>query len=255
MPYPNNIDKNTSTFPRADYGIDAPPVVRKLSQRGVVLTIIGIAAFLFLSEPRWLKYIIGYWGVFGGASMLLTALLMVWSSKIGKLRMREKLVDSLHLHGEETVLDVGCGRGLLLIEAAKRLPSGKAIGVDLWQSVDQSGNHPEVTVENARAEGVIERVEVKTGDIRNLPLPNASVDAVVASLSIHNIPDAEGRADAIREIHRALKPGGQIALLDFQATDEYLATFRSLGWQDLERTGLSFWMFPPVRVVRGKKPA
>jgi ubiquinone/menaquinone biosynthesis C-methylase UbiE len=98
------------------------------------------------------------------------------------------------LKGNETVLDAGCGRGLLLIEAAKHLPRGRAIGVDLWQTMDQSGNRPEVTLENARAEGVAERVEVKTGDMRELPLPDQSVDAVVASLSIHNIPNKEGRA-------------------------------------------------------------
>ena len=239
----------------ADYGIDAPPVIRKLSLRGAELTIIGIVAFLFLSEPRWLRYILGYWGLFGGAFMLLTALLMVWSSKIGKLHMRRVLVDSLHLKGDETVLDVGCGHGLLLIEAAKHLPNGKAIGVDLWQSVDQSGNRPEVTLENARVEGVAEHVEVNTGDMCNLPLPDASVDITVASLSIHNIPDMAGRARAIREIHRVLKPGGRIALLDLQATDKYIATFRSLGWETVRRSGLNFWMFPPVRVVRGKKPA
>lgn len=240
---------------RADYGIDAPPVVRNLALGGIALVILGSAVFLFLSEPRWLEYILGYWGLLAGGSMALTSTLMVWSSKVGKLRKRKSLIESLGLTGNETVLDVGCGRGLLLIEAAKHLPYGKAIGVDLWQSVDQSGNRPEVTLENASAEGVAERVEIKTGDMRELPLPVESVDAVVASLSIHNVPDTEGRAQAIREVHRALKPGGQVALLDFQATDEYLATLRSLGWQDLERSGLSFWMFPPVRVVRGKKPA
>jgi ubiquinone/menaquinone biosynthesis C-methylase UbiE len=214
-----------------------------------------MAAFQLLSTPRWLSVILGYWGLLAGGSMLLTSAAMVWSSKVGKLRQRQILIDSLKLNGAETVLDVGCGRGLLLIEAAKHLPNGKAIGVDLWQMVDQSGNRPQVTLENARAEGVYERVEVKTGDMRDLPLPDASVDVVVASLSIHNIPDAEGRAQAIREIHRVLRPGGGIALLDFQATDEYLATLRSLGWDDLHRSGLSFRMFPPVRVVRGKKPA
>ena len=187
--------------------------------------------------------------------MLITSLLMVWSSKAGKLRKREMLIESLRLKGNETVLDVGCGRGLLLNEAAKHLPNGKAIGVDLWQTMDQSGNKPEVTWENARAEGVAERVEIKTGDMRELPLPDASVDAVVASLSIHNIPNKEGRAKAIQEIHRVLKPGGQIALLDFMATDEYFATLRSIGWKDVQVSGLSFWMFPPVRVVSGRKPA
>lgn len=240
---------------RADYGIDAPPVVRNLALGGGATIVVGTAAFLFISEPRWLKYLIGYWGIFAGGSMLLTSLLMVWSSKVGKLRQRDMLIKSLGLKGNETVLDVGCGRGMLLIEAAKHLPDGKAIGVDLWQTVDQSGNRPEITAENARLEGVADQVAIKTSDMRELPLPDSSVDAVVASLSIHNIPAKEGRAQAVREIQRVLRPGGQVALLDFTATDEYLATLQSLGWKDVQRSGTSFWMFPPVRIVRGKKPA
>ena len=239
---------------RADYGIDAPTVVRNLALGGTALVLGGAAAFLFISAPRWLMYVLGYWGVFAGGSMLLTSLLMMWSSKVGKLRMRQMLIKSLQLKGNETVLDIGCGRGLLLNEAAKHLPNGKAIGVDLWQSVDQSGNHPEVTLENARLEAVAGRVDIKTGDMRELPLPDSSVDAAVASLSIHNIPDQAGRAQAIREIHRVLKPGGQIALLDFMATEEYVGTLKSLGWKSIQPSAQSFWMFPPVRIVRGRKP-
>jgi len=40
------------------------------------------------------------------------------------------------------VLDVGCGRGLLLIGAARRLTTGKAVGVDIWQAEDRVGNLP-----------------------------------------------------------------------------------------------------------------
>jgi SAM-dependent methyltransferase len=239
---------------RADYGIDAPPVVRNLGFGGAALLILGVIFLQLAAVPRILSLIIGIWGVAAGGSMALTSLFMVWSSKVGKLRKRRLLIDSLGLKGDETVLDVGCGRGLLLIEAARHLPKGRAIGIDLWQAVDQLGNRPEVTLENARAEGVADRVEVKTGDMRQLPLPDDSVNAVVASLSIHNIPDKEGRAAAVREIARVLKPGGRAALLDFQCTSEYLGTFISLGWKDVQISGMSFWMFPPVRVVNAKKP-
>jgi cyclopropane fatty-acyl-phospholipid synthase-like methyltransferase len=74
---------------------------------------------------------------------------MVWSSKVGKLRERERLLDAVPWRGDETVLDVGCGRGLLLTAAARRIPDGKVIGVDIWQEVDQSGNRPEATWANA----------------------------------------------------------------------------------------------------------
>jgi len=153
------------------------------------------------------------------------------------------------------VLDVGCGRGLLLNAAARRLTTGKAIGIDLWQSQDQSGNHPEVTLANAHAEGVADRVEIKTGDMRELPFPNGTVDVVVASLSIHNIPNKEGRAKAIREIARVLKPDGQFAVLDLHAIDEYARVLREIGWQRVEVSGLSFQMFPPVRIVKARKPS
>jgi len=240
---------------RADYGIDAPPVVRGLAIVGATCLILGLAAFRFLSGPRWLVLIIGYWGVLAGIILLLQPMLMIWSSKVGKLRMRKWLIGSLNLKGNETVLDVGCGRGLLLNEAARHLTSGKAIGVDLWQTEDQSGNRPEVTLENARLEGVAERVDVRTADMRKLPLDDHSVDVVISSMAIHNVREKDGRVQAIREINRVLRPGGQISLLDFQATDEYLATFHSLGWKDVQRSGPSFKMFPPVRVVSGRKPA
>ncbi len=46
-----------------------------------------------------------------------------------------------------------------------------------------------------------------------------------------------------------------VALLDYTAIDEYLSTLKSFGWQDSQSLSTSFLMFPPVRVVRGKKPA
>ena len=90
--------------------------------------------------------------------------------------------------------------------------------------------------------------------MRELQLPDHSVDVVISSMAIHNVREKEGRAQAIREINRVLRPGGQISLLDFLATDEYLATFQLLGWKDVQRSGLNFGMIPPVRVVSGRKP-
>ena len=111
------------------------------------------------------------------------------------------------------------------------------------------------TLANAKAEGVANLVEVKTGDMRELPFEDQTIDVVVSSLAIHNIPDKQGRAKAIQEIARVLKPNGQVALLDFQCTDEYVQTLHELGWHEAKLSGLQFQMFPPVRVVTGKKPA
>jgi arsenite methyltransferase len=241
---------------RVDYGIDAPPVVRNLTIAGAGTVVVGVLLNIALgSIQAILAAALLIWGLLAGLSMLVTAGLMVWSSKVGKLRAREWLIDSLDLRGTETILDVGCGRGLLLNAAARRLTTGKAIGLDLWQAADQSGNNPEAALANARAEGVTDRVEVKTGDMRELPFEAGTIDVVLSSMAIHNIPDRAGRAKAVREIARVLGPDGRLALLDFQCTNEYVETLRDLGWRDARRSGLSFGMFPPVRVVTATKPA
>jgi len=240
---------------KGDYGIDAPPVIRNLLLGATASIIAGfVLKSVFSSTQTLIAVILLILGLFTGASMVVTVFLMIWSSKVGKLQLREKLIDSLALRGTETIVDVGCGRGLLLNTAARRLTTGKVIGIDLWQNADQSGNNPEATLANAQTEGVANFVEVKTGDMRELPFEDRTIDVIVSSLAIHNIPTKEGRAQAIREIVRVLKPNGQIALLDLQCTYEYIQTLQELGWHEAKRSGLQYQMFPPVRVVTGKKP-
>ena len=240
---------------KGDYGIDAPPVIRNLLLGATVSIIAGIVLkSVFSSTQSLIAVILLILGLFTGASMVVTVFLMIWSSKVGKLQLREKLIHSLALRGTETIVDVGCGRGLLLNAAARRLTTGKVIGIDLWQNADQSSNNPEATLANAQTEGVANFVEVKTGDMRELPFEDRTIDVIVSSLAIHNIPTKEGRAQAVREIVRVLKPNGQVALLDFQCTDEYVQTLQEFGWHEAKRSGLQYKMFPPVRVVTGKKP-
>ena len=114
-------------------------------------------------------------------SLLGTAAVWLYGSKIGKLRLRAKLMATLPWKGSETVLDVGCGSGLLLNAAAKRLQTGKAVGVDIWRKEDLANNRAETTLRNARIEGVTERVRVEEGDVRNLPFGDATFDAICLS--------------------------------------------------------------------------
>lgn len=241
------------TTRRADYGVDAPTLVRNLAIGGVIAVIAGnVACETMVPAP--IGVVLAVVGFVLAFCLLVAAGLMVWSSKLGKLSQKERLLDTLELKGDEKVLDVGCGRGLLLNGAARRLPGGKAFGVDLWQSTDQSGNSPEATLANARAEGVRDRVEVRTADMRDLPFPDESMDAVMSSIAIHNVPGKEGRAKAIREIARVLKPGGRIAVQDLRTTDEYVETLQNLGWKDVKLSGPIYLIFPPVRMVTGRKP-
>jgi ubiquinone/menaquinone biosynthesis C-methylase UbiE len=58
----------------------------------------------------------------------------LWSSRVAKLILREKVISEITLRGNENVLDIGCGRGLLTFGIAKRLTTGKVIGLDHWKS-------------------------------------------------------------------------------------------------------------------------
>ena len=241
--------------PHIDYGLDGPPVVRNFALIGAGCVLAGVVLYglLATSAPA-LAVILLIVGIVAGVPSLLSAFIMVRSSQLGKLKQCEHLMDLVALCGDEHVLDVGCGRGLLLVAAARRLPRGQAVGIDLWQAEDLSGNSAAAALANAAAEGVAERVDVKTGDMQQMPFADGAFDVAVASMAIHNLRRAEGRAKAIREIARVLKPGGRVALQDFMATEEYAQTLRELGWQNVARSGLNFTLWPPVRIVTGTKP-
>lgn len=179
---------------------------------------------------------------------------MVRSSRAGKLKERDRLLDQLPWRGDEWVLDVGCGRGLLLIGAAKRLSTGRAVGLDVWRRQDQAGNDPAVTMANAQAEGVAERVELCDGDARQLPFNEQTFDVVVSSMALHNLPGPAGRAAAVDEIVRVLKPAGRVAILDFRNTAQYAAALAAAGFGDVHRSQRRFGMYPPVRVLTATKP-
>jgi arsenite methyltransferase len=140
-----------------------------------------------------------------------------------------------------------------LIGAAKRLARGRAFGIDLWSQVDQGDNSRAATLRNAEIEGVAGRVELHDGDMRKLPFTDGSMDAVVANLAIHNISSREGRREAVAEIVRVLKPGGQVALMDFKKVGQYVDDLKAGGIADARASGLVFWIFPPVRIALGRK--
>ena len=226
---------------RGEYGFDAPYVP---------------ALMLLGSTPLWFGAVgaLTRSDAVGVLTMGLSAIFLVccagtyvYTTRRGKFIVWDELLSALKLTGAEQVLDVGCGRGAVLLLAAQRLTTGKATGIDLWQAQDQSGNAQEATKKNALAEGVGERVELHTGDMRKLPFADASFDVIVSSLAIHNVPDAAGRAESVREIARVLKPGGRVLLADFKFTKDYATTLTAAGLTDVQRRGLGlrFWYGGP----------
>jgi arsenite methyltransferase len=240
---------------RADYGIDAPTVVRNFIVLAATLLLLGYAIRL---KPVWGSLvfgpsiprtfiIMGFW--FG-----LTAAVMLWGSRFGKMKLRDRILDSLNIFGTEKILDVGCGHGLMLIGAAKRLTAGKAYGIDIWDSVDQSSNSALATMKNVQAEGVADRVELQDGDARKIPFPESSFDIVVSSWVIHNMKAEADRAQAISEIVRVLKPGGRLAITDISHGPAYARQLTSAGMKDVKTSSPNFLFVIPSVTVSATKP-
>jgi SAM-dependent methyltransferase len=189
------------------------------------------------SPWRWIAGGLGVYFVLGAAGML-------FYSKVGKLSLRERLLDKISWNGNESVLDVGCGRGLLTVGAAHRVPGGTVMGVDVWNRAAVSGNRADSVLENAKIEGVSDRVTVKEGDARDLPFPDEAFDVVVSNFVVHELKTRPERQRMMQELVRVLKPGGKVALVDFIFTDECVQDLRAGGVQVWRmRDGLlSFWI-------------
>jgi SAM-dependent methyltransferase len=145
-------------------------------------------------------------------------------------RIRNEIFESLELRGDEKVLDVGCGSGLLLNGAAMRLTSGKATGIDIW-SPHSGGGNLELLWRNAKAEGVADKIEFKEADARKMPFEDAAFDVVMSSGALHHISrNFDDHERTVREIVRVLKPGGKIVLWDITHMIEATAAkMKSLG--------------------------
>jgi arsenite methyltransferase len=218
---------------KPDYGLDAPAVVRNLVIVGCLGLLLALAMRLgaLPSAVNVGGINIGLFGIaFGpGIACGFTAVAMIWSSRVGKIRRRDWLLRKLSWTGSERVVDVGCGRGLMLIGAAKHLTTGRATGIDIWRAEDLSANSREATLSNARIEGVADRIDVETADMRTLPFADASIDVVVSCAAIHNLDAAQDRATTIGEIARVLKPGGSALIDDIRHFNQYRREFAARG--------------------------
>ena len=224
---------------KGDYGVDAPPALLALAGTGVAL--VAVTVVVWLAAGAWWALIpLAY-----ALLMLASSAVYLHTTRRGKFVVWRELLAGLALRGDETVLDLGCGRGAVLVTAARSVPGGRAVGVDLWRWVDQSGNDPARTRANAAAEGVA--VKLLTGDMRALPVGTGSVDVVVSSMAIHNIPGERGRLSAVAEAYRVLRPGGRLVVADFRHGRRYAEELTRLGCTDVRVRGLGwrFWYGGP----------
>ncbi|MEO8779638.1 MAG: class I SAM-dependent methyltransferase [Rhodanobacter sp.] len=228
------------------YGIDAPCVPALMA----VGLVVCMAIALFTPFAGW-------W--LSAAVLAILLALYLHTTLRGKFVVWRKLLDTQTWRGNEQVLDLGCGRGAILLMAAAYIPHGQAAGIDIWSHKDQSGNSMEVATRNAAAEGVADQVRLKTADMRELPFADGSFDLVISNVAIHNISDASGRERAIDEAWRVLRPGGRLLIADISNGRQYQRRLTALG-ADVERRALGWrmwwggpWM--PTTLVTAQKPS
>lgn len=236
----------SATTRKGHYGIDAP-----YAPAGMALG--TVICFLIALQPPLRNFL------FSGSFLLAMTACYLHTTLRGKFTAWADVLDGLQLRGDERVLDLGCGRGAVLLLAARHLSQGRATGVDIWSSKDQSGNAQATTEANAALEGVADRIELHTADMRQLPFPDDRFDLIVSNVAIHNIPDDEGRQRAIDEAWRVLAPGGRLRIADIRHAGSYRKRLAALGATELRARGLGWrmwWGGPwvPTRLIEATKP-
>jgi arsenite methyltransferase len=240
---------------KPDYGIDAPHVLRNLFLFGIPCLLVGfwgprqihLGQIAFLPRPMFLGT---------GTLLVIEGLLFLFYVKVGKFFHRDRML-SLHTwRGDEKVLDVGCGRGLLLAGVGKLLNhGGTATGIDIWSNEDMGGNSEAATRHNLDLEGISDRCTLVGLPAQEMAFPNGAFDVIVSNLCLHNIYDRPTRQAAVQQIVRVLKPGGVAILSDYKLTGQYADQLRQAGLSVERRWGNPFYTFPPLRIVIARKPS
>ena len=237
------------------YGIDDPRTLIELGVAGILAVVVGlfIATNTASTDPRAADtaLLVGP-GV--GFLILVVVVALYWSSRLGKVREMTKIVSNVPWGGEEVVLDLGCGRGLAAVMAAKRLKTGYAIGVDTYSKARVYGNDPRSVLANAAQEKVGPKISAVKGLSTQLPLADKSVDVILSGLAVHHLAPRGQRQVLFKEMARVLKEGGRVGILDAGNGDEYSALLDKIGMRDIEVHRLRFSSFPPFHVVQARKP-
>jgi ubiquinone/menaquinone biosynthesis C-methylase UbiE len=176
-----------------------------------------------------LLLLIGWWRKWRTWAMVLLSLPTIWGlvglwivhGELNFTRPVKLPTEQFLEAGSGVVLDAGAGSGRSSLMVLLARPQSRVIALDIFS--DEFGieaNTPERLQRNAERAGVADRIEIKTGDMRKLPLRADSLDGAVSAYAIDHLSE-EGIAQALAELDRTIKSGGDLLILTINA-DRYI---------------------------------
>ncbi|HEU0292537.1 MAG TPA: class I SAM-dependent methyltransferase [Anaerolineales bacterium] len=152
------------------------------------------------------------------------------------------------LHGDEKILDLGCGNGELARELARRGQRGSYLGVDFSlpllreaesppAEASQPGNVAAATWHNFSATfHAMDLTKLTLETTSFIPSP-LSFDIVFSFATLHHIPSRDFRINLLKTIHQLLQPGGLFIHSNWQFLNSEKLKARIQPWKDVAVSG------------------
>jgi len=239
----------------ANYGLDSPGEIKSMYSRGAWTFAFGFALW-FMNRTEYPGPGLAMFGALAlvAGVFVWAGWFMTWSSRTGKLKLRDQLVSMLALSGDEKVLDAGCGLGLMSIGIAKRLDKmGRVTAIDVWDPQIISGSSSDSARRNAKSENVAERILFETCPVHNLHFRDGMFDVVFSFAGIHRFEEETERDATVRELYRVVKPGGKLLIFDTSFVSRYAEVLREAGALEVNVTSTGFLWCRYTKAVTARK--
>ncbi|AOY80054.1 MULTISPECIES: methyltransferase domain-containing protein [Moorena] len=148
-------------------------------------------------------------------------------------------MSKLKLPERDSFLDVGCGTGWAVREAAKQLKSGKACGIDISPKM----------IENALAQtrnGQNQTIEFQVANSEEIPYQDQSFSSIICTFSIHHY---QNPVRALSEMKRVLKDDGSIVILDSARDVSFPIWLQDRGRRYFEKSHVKYYTTKEMKAL------